>query len=155
MKAIIDSRTVATVTAAQRARDAHLTDDDVAALAWVHAALPKPGDLVGWRLVNGRPIDGYHVVSSDGLSVICSGSVEADGKRWLHVSFARPNRMPDYDDLLRVRRIFIGDDRYCCAVWPPKDRYVSLHRYALHLWSCLDEWPLPEFSGLLGGIRSV
>lgn len=156
MKPPMDPRTAATLTAAQRARDATLTAEDEAALAWARDAFPKPADLPpGWRLVNDRPIDGYHVVSADRLSVICSGSVEADGKRWLHVSYARPGRMPDYADTQRVRTLFLSADRYCCAIYPPKDRYVSLHRFCLHLWSCLDDWPLPELSGHLGGIRSI
>lgn len=155
MKAIIDELTLAAVGTACRERDGALTQQDEDALAWARAAFPPPDDLpAGWRLV--RPsIDGYHVVSADRLSVIVSGSVEADGQRWLHVSYARPNRMPDYNDTTRVRRLFLGEERYCCAVWPPRDRYVNHHRYCLHLWACLDGWPLPEFSGTLGGVRTI
>lgn len=135
------------------ARDARLTQADADACAWVWEVLPVP-PRAGWQVLQ-RTIDGYAARATDRLSVIVSASVEADGRRWLHVSYARANRMPDYEDTQRVRRLFIGEDRYALAVWPPKDRYVNLHRYTLHLWSCLDEYPLPEFSGMVGSVRTV
>ena len=91
----------------------------------------------------------------NGLAVICSGEVKEDGKRWLHISISRSSRVPSYDDLCRVKRDFIGEESKAVMVFAPKSKHVNIHPYCLHLWSCLDEDPLPEFSGLINGVRTI
>jgi tricorn protease-like protein len=110
-------------------------------------------DVPGWRLLKQNP-DGEMYLDNSGMSVIVSGEIK-EGKRWVHLSFARKTRMPSYADIQRVRIVFLGDDNTAIMVWPPKDRYVNLHPYCLHLWSCLDGDGLPEFSGLIAGVRSI
>jgi len=83
------------------------------------------------------------------LTVITSAAIEADGKRWLHVSLAHQKRIPDYSEIQRVRKHFIGEDKYAVIVFPPKDFYVNLNPNCIHLWHCIDGHPLPEFSGQL------
>ncbi len=85
------------------------------------------------------------------FSVISSVCIEDDGKRWLHVSFAHPKRMPTYDEIQKVRKDFIGEDKYAIMVFPEKDKYVNIHPFCLHLWHCIDGHPLPEFSGFIPG----
>lgn len=83
------------------------------------------------------------------ITVIESIQVQKDGKRWLHVSVAKPgNKMPTYDDLQVARRLFVGEDRECYQVFPTKDRYVNFGN-VLHLWCCLSspEGVLPHFEG--------
>ena len=103
----------------------------------------------GWIMMR-ETVDGYSFYSGR-VMVIMSGQRE-DSKRWLHVSFSRPNRMPDYDDITMVKRAFIGDDVKAIMIFPERKYYVNLHPYCLHLWSCLDGDGLPEFSHGLGTI---
>lgn len=123
--------------------------------AYIHATRPL---LPGWDIVQVLP-DGYACQSLDGLRVIVSGAVEADGRRWLHVSVSRSDRLPSWEDMTRVKALIIGPDRYAYQIHPPAILHVNLHPRVLHLWSCWDAPDgkvLPEFSSLLpDGRRSL
>lgn len=89
-----------------------------------------------WRVLR-EAVDGRAVVQR-GLHVIETLHREADGRRWHHVSLSRPGRLPTYEDVLLVRRLFIGEKVECYQVFPPAARHVNVHPYCLHLWRCLD-----------------
>lgn len=89
--------------------------------------------------------DGYSYTSINGLSIIITGEIHQD-KKWLHVSFARKSRMPEYDDIRMIKRDFIGEDKKAIMIFPEKDKHVNIHPYCLHLFCCLDGDELPEFS---------
>jgi hypothetical protein len=121
------------------------------------SGLPAPD---GWHITDF--IHSYHQpeqrcgyfwerLTGQRLKVMEDVAVKADGKRWLHVSVSKPNhKMPTYDDLQEVRRLFIGEDRESYMVFPTKDRYVNIHN-VLHLWSCLDQpsGVLPHFEEVI------
>lgn len=86
----------------------------------------------------------YHS-KSKGLMVMASIETEKDGKNWLHVSFSRRNKMPDYNDITFIKKHFVGEDRKAIMVFPSKDEHVNIHPYCLHLWCCMDEDVLPDF----------
>ena len=88
----------------------------------------------------------------DRLTVLVSAHVEADGKRWVHVSASKPGRMPTYDDLAEVKRLFIGDERSAYQVFARADEHYNLHETCLHIWACLDGDPLPDFRYPGGGV---
>jgi len=90
--------------------------------------------------------DGYLYRGIDGLTVIQSTAIEADGNVWLHTSMSRKSRMPTYDDMARVKRIFIGDDQKAIMVFPDRDHHVNIHPFCLHFYTALFHEPLPEFS---------
>lgn len=98
----------------------------------------------GWRQRN-DPRIGIYFDSGDGLRVIFSATTEADGKRWIHVSCSRPTRLPSWTDLKNVKDVFVGGDRLAVQVLPRRQDYVNYHPYVLHLWSCLDGDPVPDF----------
>ena len=103
--------------------------------------MPPPG----WKL-NAKAHDGARWIHTrDNRIVIASYKRYSDGKLWLHVSLSRPNRVPSYDDLVYVKRHWIGDDRKAIMVLPSKDEHVNLHPYVLHLFTCIDGDPLPDF----------
>lgn len=103
----------------------------------------------GWRFdTQSHAAPGY--LRRDGLFVLSSATVEADGKRWLHVSASRNGQLPSWSDLREVKDIFIGRDRYAYQVLPPQSHYVNFHPNVLHLWVCLDGDPLPDFTRGLG-----
>lgn len=99
-----------------------------------------------WRM-DQRNADGWRFVNRVAqLSVILSGAVEQDGKRWLHLSMASPDRLPTWDELRAVKDWAIGVDTYAVQVLPPRERYVNIHPYCLHLFACVDGHPLPDFT---------
>lgn len=57
------------------------------------------------------------------------------------------------DGLLNeVKDIFIGKDRKAVLVFPPEKEKINIHPYCMHLFACLSEDVLPDFtkgSGML------
>ena len=98
-------------------------------------------------------IDGITYKSkSRGLIVIQSVSIELDGKEWMHTSYSRKNRMPTYEDTIFIKENFIGNDIKAIMVFPKKEEHVNIHEYCLHLWSCNNCDPLPDFTQGTGSI---
>jgi len=83
-----------------------------------------------------------------GLLVMVSGAVELDGKRWIHVSLSRRERVPSYDDLAVVKRAFIGEDKQAIQLFTRRAEHVNVHRFCLHLWHCVDGDGLPDFRAM-------
>lgn len=79
------------------------------------------------------------------LRVICTGGVEADHRRWLHVSYSKPECIPDWEDTRLVKDTFIGRDRKALQILPPEAEYVNFAPHCLHLWSCIDGDVVPDF----------
>lgn len=69
-----------------------------------------------------------------------------DGRRWIHFSMAHPSRVPHFSELRDYKNWFIGADRKAIQVLPPTSEYVNIHPYCLHLFSCLDNDGLPDFT---------
>jgi hypothetical protein len=112
-----------------------------------HSFLPRvlPAD---WRKEEVMD-DGATYRRRDGLFVIVSMDTELDSRHWLHVSCSHGDRLPSWEELAEVKTIFIGRDRCAYQVLPPAAKHVNFHRYALHLWFCLDAPPegiLPDFT---------
>lgn len=101
--------------------------------------------LPDWQLASAGA-DGATYDSIDGLRVLMSVAVELDGKRWLHVSCSRQNRLPSWNDLRRVKDLFIGTSRAAIQVLPKQEKHVNIHPRVLHLFTCLDDDPLPDFT---------
>ncbi len=118
---------------------------------WIESYL-TPKLPRGWEIRERRPDGAQWFNAKDHLSVILSGAVERDGKRWLHVSCARRTYIPTYGDLVWMKETFLGPDLYAVQIFAPRAVHVNLHPYALHLFACLDDWPLPEFSGFVPSV---
>ena len=106
---------------------------------WASVALPNGWIEITDRVIRpGDPGEGNRAyVHRDGRRVI--GSVgQHDGRWWLHVSVSREKRIPSYDDLADVKRVFIGDDFQAVQVFPRRERHVNIMPTCLHLWACLD-----------------
>lgn len=115
-------------------------------LRWVGDFFPRPLGS-GWKLER-VTADGtaWSLGTFDPLTVITSGAVELDGKRWLHVSLARPTRLPSYSDMTMVKDLFIGPQATALQVFAPRSRHVNLHQCCLHLWHCADGDVTPDFA---------
>ncbi len=96
-----------------------------------------------WKMEGG--IAGCDLYTRRALRAFVSASLEADGKRWLHVSTSRKDRMPNWTEFRAVKDLFIGLDKLAVQVFPPQSQYVNFHPNALHLWHCLDGDPVPDF----------
>jgi hypothetical protein len=62
----------------------------------------------------------------NGLQIIASVAEYDDNKEWLHISVSRKSRLPTYDDMTRIKRDFIGDDRKAISVLPEKKNHLDL-----------------------------
>ena len=98
-----------------------------------------------WYIRDRRP-DGWALRTDTGMTIIASGDVERDGRRWLHISMSYPDRVPSYDEMIAGMRAILGDDREAYQVFPPRARWVNIDAYCLHLWHCLDADVLPDFT---------
>lgn len=116
---------------------------------WAFDALPPRKDLTGFKYIKhpafSHLFEGKPGSRAMGMRVICSARTEADGKRWIHVSYSRQKRLPDYRDSCLVKSAFIGDDRLALALFPRSSEHVNVHPRCLHLWACLDGDPTPDF----------
>jgi hypothetical protein len=110
---------------------------------WQEALLPKVLPA-GWHALN-DPRVGLFYLSIDGVHVISSALVEEDGKRWQHVSLSRHERLPSWEDVRRVKDLFIGKDKLAIQVLPREADYYNYHPHCLHLWHCLDGDSVPDF----------
>jgi hypothetical protein len=118
--------------------------------AWVADVVPQELPYP-WTIESRAPGDpgAYAARSLGGLYVMVSGRTEQDGRRWLHVSYSRRDKIPDYRDTTLVKETFIGKDRYAYAVYPTAKDHVNIARYCLHLWCCIDApdgMALPDFT---------
>jgi hypothetical protein len=115
------------------------------------SGLPAPEN---WHIIERRE-DGlmWQRLQGEAIKVIESIGVH-DGLTWLHVSVSKPSRkMPTYEDIQTMRKLFVGEHRECYQVFPTSDRYVDFNP-VLHLWACLDkpEGYLPHFEAWIPAV---
>ncbi len=83
----------------------------------------------------------------EGLLVLASCAFYDDGVAWLHVSVSRRDRkIPTWEQMSQVKRVFVGDDRTALQVMPPKHKWVNMHPGCLHLYCCLSHDVTPDFT---------
>jgi len=110
------------------------------------------GGFMSWIEIERRSDGSAWANKSLGLIVIESVNKEQDGKLWKHVSLSRRSRLPSYEDMKLVKDKFIGEDKLAIQIFVPKSEHVNIHEYCLHLWCCLDENVLPDFTNGSGMI---
>ena len=105
-----------------------------------------PDAPAGWSVAHDS-IDGRKYVHAlMPMSCILSVAEEEDGRRWIHFSLAHPHRLPKWDELVRYKEQFLGEETTAVQVLAPRSRWVNIHPYCLHLFVCLDGNPLPDFT---------
>ena len=104
----------------------------------------------GWRadhFAYSHPLAGlkcYH--HNTGLAVLFSADPFLEpGKTWLHASASCRKRVPTYDELKRVKEVFIGPNLQAIQVFPVESKHINIHPYCLHLWACVEGDGLPDF----------
>lgn len=106
----------------------------------------------GWSQVGANDYSNSRwLESSDGMRV--GFEIEfIDADLWLHVSFSRRDRDPNYFDMTRVKETFFGADRKAVMVLPKRSEHFNFAKHCLHLYSPLDRDPLPDFRAHDGGL---
>ena len=107
----------------------------------------------GWNPIHGMG-DFWNcrwLQSTDGLR-ICFEVEYVDTSLWIHVSFSRRERDPNYFDMTRVKELFIGADRKAIMVLPAQAEHYNFAKHCLHFYSPLDSDPLPDFRGPGGAL---
>ncbi len=56
------------------------------------------------------------------------------GYGWEHVSVSLVTRVPNYNDMKRVKRIFFEDTECVMELHVPTADHINAHPYCLHLW---------------------
>lgn len=72
----------------------------------------------------------------DGATII----ITQDAGLW-HLSMSYQNRLPTYDELKKARYQYLPECKNVAQIFPPKNEFVNIHEYCLHLW----ELELGEF----------
>lgn len=72
------------------------------------------------------------------IRVLRSISLLENKEWWIHVSVSRPDRLPTWEEMNKVRNEFIGEDVEAYHVCPRKQDYVNVAVYCLHLWAPVD-----------------
>ncbi len=79
-----------------------------------------------------------------------SASAHDHERRWRErgamVTVGPKTRLCTWDELRACKDLFLGD-RKAVQVLPPRAEYVNFNPYVLHLYSCLERDPLPDFRG--------
>ncbi len=105
----------------------------------------------GWRQLGNDTLSPVSYAGPKGLKVMVSCMTELDGRGWKHVSFSHRDRLPTYEEMVKIKQIFIGSNADAIQLLPRASRHVNEHPYCLHLWSCITEPDLlPDFTRGLG-----
>jgi hypothetical protein len=82
------------------------------------------------------------------LSVLRSRSTMRDGTIWLHVSLAKRDLLPSWEEIKMVKNQFIGEDKEAIHVIPKTNEHVNCHRFCLHLWTSFGPLNIPNLLNL-------
>jgi hypothetical protein len=90
--------------------------------------------------------------AKDAIAVMSSGEADNDptvyASDWEHISVARANRIPSWDDMKRMKELFWDDDECVVQFHPPKADYVNIQPYVLHIWKPPYALELPPMATL-------
>lgn len=53
---------------------------------------------------------------------------------WEHVSVSFLTRMPTWDEMAEIKRMFFRPEEVCVEYHPAEDEYVNLFPFCLHIW---------------------
>lgn len=113
-------------------------------------AMPAPFGSDGWRMLNH---DGTASVIVSFFYWQPDTSSKALGDGWIHASMTRPDDVPSYEDLCRLKRAVWGDRGWAYQYFPPASDHINIHPRALHLWGRTDDQPaMPDFAAIIGSI---
>jgi len=83
---------------------------------------------------HGSGNEGYFTCSSCDKPHNTLRIIASDGMGWEHVSVSLANRLPTWNEMCLVKRMFWDEEDCVVQFHPPKSQYVNCHPYCLHLW---------------------
>ena len=103
---------------------------------------------------NLRDLDRYRFAHRFGDSPVpgCEGAfqigdlrvIACNGEGWDHVSVSREDRIPTWDEMEKIKRMFFREDETAMQLHVPPSRHINCHPHVLHLWRPHDvAIPLP------------
>jgi hypothetical protein len=90
------------------------------------------------------------VNTAERLTVLLSVGAHG-GRRWLHFSICGPT-LPTWRQLVAAKEAILGRETKAIQVLAPRSQWVNINPNVLHLWSCLDGDPLPDFTAGTGSL---
>lgn len=69
--------------------------------------------------------------------------IASSGDGWDHVSVSRNDRVPNYEEMEQVAKLFFRPTEYAVQYHVPASEHVNVHDYCLHWWRSLDA-PMPR-----------
>lgn len=84
-------------------------------------------------------VDGFKVLAS--LDPLPHLTIKSKS-RFLHISISRPDRYPDWDEMVEVVEMIAGPDLDMAMIKPRRADYVSPHPNCFHWWEMPVEWGL-------------
>lgn len=79
----------------------------------------------------GDEFEGAFVVRRDGFELRVIAAV---GAGWDHVSVSLEFRVPTWDEMEFIKRLFFKDDEYAIQLHVPPTKHINRHPFVLHLW---------------------
>lgn len=61
---------------------------------------------------------------------------------FLHISISRPDRYPDWDEMVLAVEAIAGADLDMAMIKPKRADYINKHEYCMHFWELPVEWGL-------------
>ncbi len=83
------------------------------------------------------------------ITVMRSRSTMENGDVYTHISMARPDRLPTWEELSKVKDEFLGEDVAGYHVVPAKKDYVNIHSFCLHIWAPEDQSKVANLQNLI------
>ena len=120
--------------------------DAIRSVRWVGDVLPRLG-APGWTEID-PPFSGMVCLRNwkEGLEALLTAAPQDDGRRWLHFSLVHRQRVPTWSELVAAKEALLGPETKAIQVLAPRSQWVNIHQNCLHLFVCLDEDPLPDFT---------
>lgn len=60
--------------------------------------------------------------------------IAANGEGWDHVSVSLAHRIPTWEEMSLIKRIFFKNDETAMQLHVPIKKHINVHPYVLHLW---------------------
>jgi len=64
--------------------------------------------------------------------------LSSGGLGWDHVSVSRKDRVPRYEEMVKIKRICFKPNEWAMELHAPPSKHISCHPYCLHLWRPLN-----------------
>jgi hypothetical protein len=64
-----------------------------------------------------------------------------------HMSISTPHRLPTWEEVREARYAFVPDEVTMAMLLPPRNEYMNIHEYCLHLYQVPGDVPMGLFSG--------